>query len=84
MYKSTKEPKHVGTSADETSSSATAILDDDPKKNEVVSIVRLLSLARPEMNLLAVALLFMIVSEALQLLNPIILANAYDLSLIHI
>ena len=78
MYKSTKEPKHVGTSADETSSSATAILDDDPKKNEVVSIVRLLSLARPEMNLLAVALLFMIVSEALQLLNPIILANAYD------
>ena len=46
--------------------------------NAVTPIRKLLGLARPEASMLLLALMLMLVSEGLGLLNPLILARAYD------
>lgn len=61
-----------------TTTTATTTSQNGDSHSDSVSIWKLLSLARPEMGLLAFALICMIVSEALQLINPILLAGAYD------
>lgn len=50
--------------------------DDEP--NGSASLPQLLGLARPEAGMLFVALLFMIVAEATGLINPLLVAQAYD------
>mmetsp|Transcript_26160 Transcript_26160/g.40122 ORF Transcript_26160/g.40122 Transcript_26160/m.40122 type:complete len:696 (-) Transcript_26160:1635-3722(-) len=42
------------------------------------SIGKLLSLARPEFSVLTVAALFMVIAEATGLINPLVIAQAYD------
>lgn len=48
------------------------------RSNDVAPISKLLSLARPEGVMLVLALVLMLISEAAGLLNPLILAEAYD------
>eukprot|EP00978_Attheya_sp_CCMP212_P007761 scaffold18060_cov55-Attheya_sp.AAC.3 len=58
---------------------------DDTQKNASaddaqppISVRKLLSLAKPEFSMLFVAFLLMLVAEGSGLLNPMLLANAYD------
>jgi len=48
------------------------------RSNDVAPISKLLSLARPEASMLMLALVLMLFAEAAGLLNPLILAQAYD------
>jgi len=52
--------------------------DDDTPPSSQPSILKLLSLARPESAALSIALLFMVASEASGLITPLLLAQAYD------
>lgn len=47
-------------------------------KEEITPISKLLGLARPEASVLGLAVLLMLIAEGAGLLNPLILANAYD------
>lgn len=71
---------------DETSStpsekSSSVVNDDDAlgKNAPVASIRKLLSLARPEAPVLVFAIFLMVLAEATSLLNPLLLAQAYDI-----
>lgn len=50
----------------------------DDKKHSKPSLGKLLSLARPEYSVLTVSVLFMIIAETTSLLNPLVVAEAYD------
>lgn len=51
---------------------------DDASSSKPAPLSKLLGLARPEMNMLILALVLMITAEATGLLNPLLVAQAYD------
>ena len=52
--------------------------DTDLATQKPVSFLKLIALAYPERYLLFVAVICMILAEGLALINPLIIANAYD------
>jgi len=52
--------------------------EDSSKASSPPSLTRLLKVARPEWPALFFAVLLMIASEAIQLMNPLVIARAYD------
>lgn len=52
--------------------------NEDATHGKPASLSQLMSLAKPEMNMLILALFLMIISEATGLLNPLFVAQAYD------
>jgi ABC-type multidrug transport system fused ATPase/permease subunit len=66
------------TAEDAASSSSSFVYDDMNLNTKPISLWKLISLARPERCMLILSLFIMILGEGLNLVTPLLIANAYD------